>query len=317
LVLGDSGTATTNAAAVRMAYEKFTGDRPTDLWLMLGDNAYAHGTDAQYQAAVFEMYPALLRTSPLWPTMGNHDNRSCNATTQSGIYYDIFTLPTQGQAGGLLSGTEAYYSYDYANVHFICLDSEESDRSPEGLMPRWLKADLAANKRDWTIAYFHHPPYTKGSHDSDADDEESGGRLREVREQILPMLETGGVDLVLAGHSHSYERSFLIDRHYGNSKTFGAKFKKDVGDGREEGDGAYHKRTFGPTPHEGTVYVVAGSSGKKSGGTLDHPAMFTSTNALGSLVLDINSNRLDATFINTRAEKLDHFTIIKGRKTRH
>ncbi len=72
-VLGDSGTANANAQAVANAYASFTGSTHTDLWLMLGDNAYNDGTDSQYQAAVFDMYPEMLRKSVLWATLGNHD----------------------------------------------------------------------------------------------------------------------------------------------------------------------------------------------------------------------------------------------------
>ncbi len=64
-------------------------------------------------------------------------------------------------------------------------------------MCNWLRADLAATAQEWIIAYWHHPPYTKGSHDSDAE-----GDLVEVRENIVPILEDFGVDLVLCGHSH-------------------------------------------------------------------------------------------------------------------
>jgi hypothetical protein len=146
-VLGDPGTKNAVQTAVRDVYYKFTGNRPTDLWLLLGDNAYPDGTDADYQKAIFEMYPLTLRTSPVWPALGNHDAKSANSITQSGVYYDIFTLPTRAQAGGVMSGTEAYYSFDYANIHFVCLDSHDSDRSPEGAMMQWLKADLAATQR--------------------------------------------------------------------------------------------------------------------------------------------------------------------------
>ncbi len=146
-VLGDSGTANTNAQAVRNAYTTFTGARHTDLWLMLGDNAYNSGTDSEYQAAVFDMYPSYLRSSVLWPTLGNHDATSADSATQTGPYYDIFTLPTQAEAGGVASGTEAYYSFDYGNIHFICLDSQESDRSPSGAMLTWLQSDLLATIR--------------------------------------------------------------------------------------------------------------------------------------------------------------------------
>lgn len=113
-VIGDAGTASAKdneglQAQVRDAYYKHTGTRHTDLWLMLGDNAYSTGTDAEYQIAVFDMYRDILRKSVTWPTLGNHDAGSAASITQSGVYYDIFTLPTRGQAGGLMSGTEAYY----------------------------------------------------------------------------------------------------------------------------------------------------------------------------------------------------------------
>jgi hypothetical protein len=64
--------------------------------------------------------------------------------------------------------------------------------------------------------------------------------------------------------------------------------------------------------HEGAVYAVAGSSGQASGGALNHPAMFLSLNSLGSLVLDVNGNRLDAIFLDQAGVRRDYFTILKG-----
>jgi hypothetical protein len=306
-VIGDAGTASASQAAVRDAYASFTGTRYTDFWLMLGDNAYPDGTDSQYQAAVFDMYPTLLRQSPVWPTLGNHDGHSADSATQSGPYYDIFSLPTQAEAGGVASGTEAYYSFDYGNLHFIVLDSFDSDRSSSGAMLTWLRADLASTTKPWVVAFWHHPPYSKGSHDSDTEIE-----LAEMRQNALPILEGAGVDLVLSGHSHSYERSFLIDGHYGTSGTFTESMKKDGGSGREDGSGAYGKPTVGPAPHEGAVYAVAGSSGQTSGGALNHPAMFVSFNTLGSMVIDVDGNRLDAKFLDSGGVVRDYFTMVKG-----
>jgi len=306
-VIGDAGTANANQAAVRDAYLAYTGTRETDLWLMLGDNAYPNGTDAEYQAAVFDIYPTLLRRSPVWSTLGNHDGASADSGTQAGPYYDIFTLPTQGEAGGAASGTEAYYSFDYGNIHFIVLDSFDSDRSSSGPMLTWLRADLATTTQPWVIAFWHHPPYSRGSHNSD-----TAVELVQMRENALPILEAAGVDLVLSGHSHSYERSFLIDGHYGLAATFVAGNVKDGGSGREDGTGAYRKPTVGPAPHEGAVYAVAGSSGQVSGGTLNHPAMFISLNSLGSMVLDVDGNRLDARFIDQAGIVRDYFTLLKG-----
>jgi hypothetical protein len=308
-VIGDPGTASASQRAVRDAFHQWNGGKAPDLWLMLGDNAYSTGTDAQYQAAVFHMYAWLLANSPLWPTLGNHDAGSANSGTQSGVYYDVFTLPTQGQAGGLPSGTEAYYSFDYANIHFVCLDSQDTDRSKTGMMAEWLRDDLASTARDWIICFFHHPPYTKGSHDSDKVSD-SSARLVEMRENLLPILEQGGVDLVLTGHSHSYERSHLIDGHYGYSTNLVATNFKDRGDGRPDGNGAYRK-SAGTKPHEGAVYVVAGNAGQTGGGKLNHPVNFLSLNKLGSVVLDVDGAELNLKFITDKGQLRDYFTIRK------
>jgi carbohydrate binding protein with CBM6 domain/calcineurin-like phosphoesterase family protein/purple acid phosphatase-like protein len=306
-VIGDSGTADANAGAVRDSYTAFTGSRHTDLWLMLGDNAYNDGLDPEYQAAVFNTYPAMLRKTMLWPAYGNHDGYGSDSATNTGPYYDIFTLPKQGEAGGVASGTEAYYSFDYANIHFVCLESFETDRSPTAPMLSWLQRDLAANTQRWVIVFFHHPPYSKGSHDSDAEIE-----LVQMRQNALPILENFGVDLVLAGHSHAYERSFLLDGHYGDSTTFSGAMKKDGGSGRADASGAYQKPTYWMAPHEGTVYMVAGTAGKMAGGTLNHPAMYSSQAVLGSVVLDVLGNRLDATFLDSTGVRRDYFSIVKG-----
>jgi len=313
-VLGDPGTKSKVQEAVRDVYYKYTGNRATDLWLLLGDNAYPDGTDADYQKAIFEMYPTLLRTSPVWPALGNHDAKSANSITQSGVYYDIFTLPTRAQAGGLVSGTEAYYAFDYANIHFICLDSHDSDRSADGAMMQWLKADLIATKRDWIIAYFHHPTYTKGTHDSDKDSD-SQGRMNDMRAVFLPVLEQGGVDLVLTGHSHVYERSWLMDGHYGKSVTFdAAKHVKQKIDGRADGQGVY-KKPRARTPHLGEINVVTGSAGHAASASkpplLNHPAFYLSLNEAGSSVVDIDGLKLDFVFLNDKGEKRDWFMIVK------
>ena len=73
-------------------------------------------------------------------------------------------------------------------------------------MYTWLEADLMANTQDWLIAYWHHPPYSRGSHDSD-----TTHQMFQMRERFVALLEDYGVDLVLTGHSHAYERSMLID----------------------------------------------------------------------------------------------------------
>lgn len=305
-VLGDSGTASAEQVSVRDAYENFTGARHTDLWLMLGDNAYYSGLDSEYQAGLFNIYTNLLVKSVLWPAVGNHDTAQAQDFVDTYPYFDIFTLPKQGEAGGVASGTEHYYSFNHANIHFICLDSMTGGRYTNSPMYQWLTNDLASVTSDWVIAYWHHPPYTKGSHDSDFESE-----LIEMRQVFLPVLEQGGVDLVLSGHSHSYERSYLLDRHYGGSASMVESMKLNAGSGRESETGPYLKHLLNPVAHQGAVYAVVGCSGWISGGELNHPAMRVSLNQLGSLVLDINGNRLDATFLNETGSTNDAFTILK------
>jgi hypothetical protein len=313
-VIGDSGQSAlgfelgAGQRAVRNAYDAYTGSRTTDLWLMLGDNAYNFGTDAEYQTGLFDVYPALLRNSPLWPCPGNHDYASgASAANQTGPYYDIFSLPTNGELGGAPSGTEAYYSFDYANIHLISLDSHDSSRAPGGTMLTWLRNDLAATHQDWIIAYWHHPPYSNGSHDSDTEIQ-----LVEMRANVLPILEAAGVDLVLSGHSHSYERSYLIHGHYGISTTLASDMILDRGDGRLNGSGPYIKAPNGTTAGRGAVYIVAGSASSTSGGALNYPAMFKSLNTLGSVILDVDGQRLDAKFLDDMGRVQDSLSIVKS-----
>ncbi len=298
-VLGDAGRGNADQRNVRDAYLAFTGARGTDLSLLLGDNAYDNGTDAEYQARHFAIYPMVMRNTVMWSTRGNHE-------ASSTVYYNIFAMPTAGQAGGVASGTEAYYSFNVGNVHFVNLDSYGSSRSATGPMAVWLENDLASNTLPWVIAFWHHPPYSKGSHDSDTEIE-----LIEMRQNFVPILEYYGVDLVLGGHSHAYERSVLLYGHYGNSSTLAPSMQIDAGSGREGDTGAYTKSP-GTARGEGSVYAVAGSSGAISGGALNHPAMFISLNRLGSMVLDIDGNRLDARFLRETGAVDDSFTIIKA-----
>ena len=307
-IVGDSGTANSNAMAVRDAYKnEFTGPDRADMMIMLGDNAYSTGTEAEYQAAVFDMYPEILRQTPVWSAIGNHDGSTSVPPGESVPYYNIFTLPSLGESGGVPSGSEAYYSYDYANIHFVVLDSYQTNRSVGGAMLTWLTNDLAANTKEWLIAFWHHPPYTKGSHNSDTE-----GNLIDMRTNALPILDAYGVDLVLSGHSHSYERSFLIDGHYGNSDSFSAANLVDGGSGRPSGDGGYLKPDSVGAANAGAVYAVAGSSGKISGGTLDHEAMYISLNQLGSMVVEVDDKQLNAEFLNSAGQVTDWFTINKG-----
>ncbi|MBK6831737.1 MAG: hypothetical protein IPG92_13795 [Flavobacteriales bacterium] len=129
---------------------------------MLGDNVYSHGRECEYLLAMFRnMYEGIFRNTTAWPAPGNHDYDSdSNALTNTGPYFNIFALPKLGGSGGVASNTEAYYSYDIGNVHFIVLDSDGVSRAANGPMATWLLADLAYAKANakWTIAYWAPSP---------------------------------------------------------------------------------------------------------------------------------------------------------------
>jgi hypothetical protein len=307
-ILGDCGTGNSNARSVRDAYYNYIDQNHTDMLLFLGDNAYGSGTDSEYQFAIFEnMYEEKLKNTISWSCLGNHDGASASSSSQTGPYYDIFSFPKQGECGGVPSSTEAYYSFDYGNIHFIALDSDDSNRSVGGPMYLWCQNDIQSTSADWIVAFWHHPAYTKGSHDSDSE-----SALIQMRENFVPLLEGNGVDLVLSGHSHSYERSYFLNGHTGNSNSFNSVTHtvgaNGNGDGRIDGDGAYQKTK---TQTAGATYITSGSSGKTSSGSLDHEAMYYSVSALGSCVLEVDAGSMQVKFLRNTGAVEDYFTITK------
>ena len=115
---------------------------------------------------------------------------------------------------------------DYGIVHLVSLDSQLSvqDEAQRQAMQQWLVKDLKRNQRPWTVGFFHHTPYSKGeNHDSDLEDKEIM-----MREEFSKIFDAYGVDAVFSGHAHTYERSWYIGGHYGNSGSFDAKLHAEV-----------------------------------------------------------------------------------------
>lgn len=303
-IVGDTGYLASAPRDVRDAMLGFVGPYVPDLYLHVGDMAYNSGTTDEFTTKFFDNYASILRNTPVWPALGNHEGVSSDSATQIGPYYTAFVLPAGGQAGGLPSGTEAYYSFDYANVHFVVLDTYDSSRSPGGAMLTWLQQDLAATSQDWIVAYWHYPPYTRGSYNSDTEP-----TMIEVREGTVPILEAAGVDLVLAGHSHIYERSFLIDGAHDTPTTTQGHILNG-GDGKPLGNGPY-KKLAGNVAHDGTVYAVVGH-GAYAGGTGDHPLMYFSEMESGSCLIDVQDNRLSMLNVRRDGVVTDRFSILKG-----
>ena len=317
-VTGDCGNGSTNQTNCKNQYLNYNGTNVTNGWLLLGDNAYSSGTNSEFDTKFFDVYETdIMKKAVLWPTPGNHDYNNALSTATTVPYFSIFSTPVAGQAGGVASGNPAYYSYDYGNVHFISLDSYGTVASKKmydttGAQALWLKADLAANTKRWIVAYWHHPPYTMGSHNSDLEFFDLG----EVRSKFIRILERYKVDLILCGHSHDYERSKLMKGHYGLEFTFSAATHNlSSSSGKYDGTSnscPYIKDSI--IKKTGTVYIVSGSSGQLGGteSSFPHNAMHYSdaTNG-GSLILDFDANRLDVSWLCADGIIRDKFTMLK------
>jgi hypothetical protein len=298
-LVGDSGTGGTGQRAVRDAMLAYTATRRPDLFVHVGDMAYDTGTTSEFTTRFFAPYAEILRNTVAWPAMGNHEGYTSNSTMQTGPYYDAYVLPTAAEAGGVASGTEAYYAFDYGNVHFIVLDSYETSRSTTGAMARWLEADLAATTQDWLVAFFHHGPYTKGTHDSDTEIEHI-----QMRENLLPILEAGGVDVVLSGHSHIYERTHLAHGAY-DTPTTAAGHIVDMRDGRPTGDGPY------VADGAGHLFVTAGHGGAGVGRASVHPLMYFTEPQLGSCLIDVDGPTLTLSNLRSTGAITDTVQLVK------
>ncbi len=311
-VVGDSGTGGLAQKKVHDAMRSYNDEmeRELDLYVHVGDMAYGSGTDKEFSDRFFAMYEETLRNTVCWAAMGNHEGRTSKGEDGTGPYYDAYACPTRGEAGGLPSGKEAYYSFDFGKTHFVVLDSHDLDRRPTGAMAQWLKADLEQADAEWLVAYFHHPPYTKGTHDSDREHQ-----LIEMRELIMPILEGGGVDIVFTGHSHIYERSMLVDGAY-QTPTTAEGVILDDGDGKPDGDGPYRK-SAGLVPHNGTVQVVAGHGGTGVGRKGTMPIMREIWVENGSVLISIDGDTLTGTMLNLDGVVRDTFAIVKGGTVEH
>jgi hypothetical protein len=176
-VIGDFGIGT---PAARANLRRLSADPAVDLAITTGDNAQIYGTEDEYRRFVLGPLRDLIATKPFWPSVGNHDYYNLQN------YLRFFALPN----GGL------YYSFTYGGVLFVALDSNRFDAKQR----RWLRAELHGSTARCKVAYFHHPLWSSGSG--------YRGHKRHLRRQrFVPILERGGVDLVLNGHVQNYERS--------------------------------------------------------------------------------------------------------------
>lgn len=167
--------------------------------LTTGDNTYEDGAYDEFDTNVFKIYPTLFSRVPLFPIVGNHDY----LTDLAAPYLDVFDLP---QNAWRLQDRERYYSFDYGNVHFVALDTDRplwvNDAAADDDMFDWLRHDLAHTSQRWKIVAMHVPAYSTGFHRRDSE------LLSQPK--LPPIFDAYGVDLVLSGHDHTYQRSYPL-----------------------------------------------------------------------------------------------------------
>jgi hypothetical protein len=176
-VIGDSGTGDSNQYRLAEQLVGFRKAFPYEFVLMLGDNTYGGESALDWEIRFERPYKPLLDAGlKFYAALGNHD-------TPNQRLYKPFNM----------SG-ERFYSFKPKDgVRFFALDSNYM--SPEQL--QWLEKELAASGSEWKIVFFHHPLYSSGGrHGSDM----------ALRDQLEPLLVKYGVNVVLAGHDHFYER---------------------------------------------------------------------------------------------------------------
>ncbi len=173
-VIGDNGTGGRPQFEVGQQMAALRATFPFEFVLMMGDNLY----NAQDFAAKFERpYAALLGAGvKFYAAIGNHDDPSAD------VRYPGFNM----------HGAR-YYTFVKRNVRFVVADTNFLDQ----VQLEWLENTLRSAPEDWKIVYFHHPLYSNGDrHGSDV----------ELRVRLEPLLVAHGVDIVMSGHDHNYER---------------------------------------------------------------------------------------------------------------
>ena len=175
-IIGDTGTGSKQQQQVADLMTQYRDAFPFEFVLMMGDNLYGSETPADYKKKFQDVYQRLLDDKvKFYASLGNHDQPNER-------FYEYFNM----------NGKE-YYRFTKGNVAFYALNSNYMDKK----QLEWLESELAKDSSDWKIAFFHHPPYSSGgAHGSD----------KQLREVVEPMFVKYGVNVVLSGHEHFYER---------------------------------------------------------------------------------------------------------------
>jgi len=223
----------------------------------------------------------LFSQSPIMLSLGNHD-MDWETPKPHGLsewWLDRFVFPGQQN----YSGYARWFSYEAGGVHLIHLDSTVYENTEQ---LAWLETDLTSPESvnaDFRVAVFHHPPYSSGGH----------GSKKNVRDAWESLLQKHGVDLVLNGHNHFYQR---ILPSFGG----GVVVKK-----MESRNGIDVVRSGGP----GVVYVITGGGGAPL--YTPKPADFVAVNAKQRhfIRMDYVPGEIHCTAINEDGAVIDEFYV--------
>jgi len=187
-VWGDSQSHPEVFAPIAAAMAK---EKPR-LAMCVGDSVSEGDNYGQWKERLFDPAAALMRTTPVYIAIGNHENNSH-------WFYDYVSYPAP----------ENYYAFSYGNARFVIVDTQQ-DYSAQSAQYQWLEKELAspeAQHATWLLVFHHKPAYCEGW-DSIAYDGE-----QDARRYLMPLLEEYAVDMVFNGHAHDYERGFWNGVH--------------------------------------------------------------------------------------------------------
>jgi len=278
-VFGDCGAGTPQQA--KIAYQVY--QKKPQFVLVTGDNVYRSGLENEYRKNFFPYYTSrkadslagapLMNSIPFYMLLGNHDVYGADFDkTPDGLAYfyynDLplngpssqFTVTTKGneelvKAFKSNSGSRfpkmSNFSFDYGNVHIVCIDANPYANPTDPVLVQWLAEDLRNSTADWKIVSYHHP----GFNSSKAHYDYQYMRL------LSPVLEQLGVDLVLTGHVHNYQRTVPLTFDPKKDSTGTRYVISDEGrvDGKFTLDTQYDGITH--TKPKGIIYVVSGAGG--------------------------------------------------------
>ena len=267
-VLGDSRS---NNTARRWVKDQVKAKNPS--FVLFGGDAVEDGRSQSQWDTWFTTYQDLSAKAPTMPCVGNHE-------FNSGNFYSQFALPIHQPSENLVNGfktpDEAYYSFDYSNIHIVCLTTEpvENDLTNKP-QETWLRNDLqvaAANPAiRWIIVYAHRPPYSSGNHGSDLN----------VRNTWAPIFDLYHVDIAFFGHDHDYER------------TRSLKNDAIVADG------------------QGTLYIVTGGAGAPLYSVGTNLWTVRSESIYHFCLLEVNGSSLTLNVYDDFGTRIDLFTLTK------